>query len=468
MEKYDVVVLGAGPGGYVAAIRAAQLGGSVAIIEKDKFGGTCLNKGCIPTKVYLKNAEILHDIKKGKRRGIITEAPVLDPEKMLENKNKTVDRLSSGIKILLDANNVKTYNGYGKLLKNNTIAVRTDSDSEEDILNYKKLILATGSSNMLPGIPGLDETVFTSTEALELTQFPKSLCIIGGGVIGCEFATVFSEFGTKVTIIEKMPNLIPDADIDMSLLLKKNLRRKGVNILTGNTVGAIRKAESSYIIDVRDDVNDKVLNIESEKILQSIGRVPNLDGLEDIDFETDKKYIKTDESMRTSVEDIYAVGDVTGGAQLAHVASAQGTVAAEHAMGFSSTMDLSVVPGCIFTIPEIASVGMTEEQAREACEDVLVGKFPVTALGKALALGENEGLFKIISDRKTKKILGVHLFGANASDIIMEAAIVMKTGGTAEDIANTIHPHPTMSEGMFEAAHGLEKSCIHIPPEQQE
>lgn len=462
MEKYDVVVLGGGPGGYVAAIRAAQLGGNVAIIEKDAFGGTCLNRGCIPTKTYVKNAEIIHSIKNAKGRGIIADDPKVDMTAMRNMKSMVVQQLSNGVKGLLKANRVTVFNGLGKVTGNRTVLIKDDSGEKEII--YSKLIVATGSENNIPSIKGLDEGVLTSTELLDLTDIPESLIIIGGGVIGCEFATVYEALGTKVTVVEMMPRLIANLDADLSAQLQKNLKKKKVNVLVEHSVTELEKTEHGYKVKMKNQKNNEDDEIEAEKVLISVGRKPNIEGLEALNLEMNRRFIKVNEKMETSNPDVYAVGDVNGIVQLAHVASAQGRVAAENALGQDNVCNTSVVPSCIYTIPEIGSVGLSEIAAREKYENVTVGKFPAAALGKALAMGETEGSYKIVIDEDTKKILGVHIFGANATELIMEAAVAMQNGGELSMITDTIHAHPTMAEGLMEATHAAEGFCIHMPP----
>lgn len=466
MDKYDVIVLGAGPGGYVAAIRAAQLKANVAVIECDAFGGTCLNRGCIPTKTYVKNAEILHNIESAPVRGINVGKPVVDMGKMVDGKDMVVRQLSGGVESLLKANGVKIYRGMGTVTANKTVLVASADESVE--IGYDKLILATGSENFVPPIPGIDEGILTSTEILNIKEVPKSLAIIGGGVIGCEFATVFQSLGTEVTVIEMLPNLIANMDKDLSMQLQKSFKKKKIKVLANHAVNALERNENGYTVRMTDKKKDEEIEMNAEKVLISVGRKPNLKGLDSLDLEFDGRYIKVDDKLRTNVEDVYAIGDVTGKIQLAHVASAQGRVAAEDAVGtVESKCNLDVVPSCIYTLPEIGSVGMTEEAAREKFgDDIIVGKLPAVALGKALAMGETEGSYKLIAHASTKKLLGVHIFGANATDLIMEAAVVMQAGGSIDMITETIHAHPTMAEGLMEVAHEAEGLCIHMPPKK--
>lgn len=468
MEKFDVVVLGGGPGGYVAAIRAAQLGGRTAIIEKDAaFGGTCLNRGCIPTKTFVKNAEILHNIDQAPMRGINARKPEVDMEKAVQYKDAVVKQLSGGIASLLKANGVALYQGMGRATDHKTIMVE-NSDGKTEV-GYNKLIVATGSENAIPPIKGIDEGVLTSTELLNIKEVPESLAIIGGGVIGCEFATVFQALGTKVTVIEMLPKLIANMDSDLSMQLQKNFKRKKIDIRVNHGVDEIKRTDKGYTVFMMDRIKNEPAELAAEKVLISTGRRPNLEGLEALKLDLEGKYLKIDDALRTSDKDVYAIGDITGKIQLAHVASAQGMAAAENAvLGKERSCPLDVVPSCIYTIPEIGSVGLTEEAAREKYGDhLLIGKVPAAALGKALAMGESEGSFKIIAQADTKKLLGVHIFGANATDLIMEAAVVLRAGGTLDMITDTIHAHPTMAEGLMEVAHEAEGMCVHLPPRKK-
>lgn len=459
-NHYDIVILGAGPGGYVAAIKAAQLGAKVAIIEKDKLGGTCLNVGCIPTKALVKNAEILHYIDKAKKRGIqVGEAEVNMPE-TIKMKNAVVNQLVNGVKMLLASNKVEIFRGFGKILNQKRISI-VDEEGNEAIISYDKVILATGSSPFIPPIPGLNEEgILTNTEILDLEEIPEHLLVIGGGVIGSELATVFRAFGSKITIVEMLPRLIPNMDNDMSKFLLKSLKSKGVDVLLESKVEKVEKLGEKLLVTISGNHEEQ---LKVDKVLVSVGRKPNLEGLEELGLEMDGHHIKVNEYLETNIKDVYAIGDVTGKIQLAHVASTQGIKAVENAMGKSKKMDYRFVPSCIYTIPEIGVVGLTEEEAKQRYDNVSVGRFPLMACGKALAMGEIDGAFKVIVDKNEGKILGVHLFGANATELIAEATAIMKLGGTIEDLADTIHAHPTISEAIMEAGHDALGECIHLP-----
>lgn len=457
---YDIVVLGAGPGGYVAAIKAAQLGAKVAVVEKEKPGGTCLNVGCIPTKALVKNAEILHTIKKAKNRGIKVGEAEVDMPETIRMKDAIVNQVVSGVSVLLASNDIAVYKGFGQVSNKRTVSI-VDKDGKETIISYGKLMIATGSSPYIPPVPGMNEEgILTSTEILELQEVPKRLLVIGGGIIGSEFATVFSAFGSNVTVVEMLPRLVPNMDKDISQFMLMSLKAKGVDVLLESKVEKIDKNGDTYTVEISGAAADR---LEFDKVLVSVGRKPNLSGLEDLGLEMEGHFIKTNEFLETNIEDVYAIGDVTGKIQLAHVASAQGIKAVENAMGKTRKMDYRFVPSCIYTIPEIGSVGLTEEEARRRYEDVAVGKFPLMASGKAFAMGEIDGMFKVITKKSEGTILGVHLFGASATELIAEATAIMQLNGTVEDLTDIIHAHPTISESIMEAGHAALGGCIHLP-----
>lgn len=454
MKKFDVVVIGAGPGGYVAAIRSAQLGLNTVIIEKEEVGGTCLNVGCIPTKTWIKNAEIIHQVKHAGNRGLKIHEPEIDIKDTIKMKNKTVKQLTMGVQMLLKSNGVELIKGEAQVISENKLTV-----AEQEI-SFDNLIIATGSSNFIPPIPGLDsEGILTSTEILDLDHIPKRLVIIGGGVIGCEFATIFASFGSKVSIIEMLPNIVPLMDEDISSTLKKSLMAEGINVLTGCKVVEVVKKNNKYRVKISGN-KDEI--IEADDILVSVGRKLNMKGLEKLELELENKYIKVNDKMETNVKGVYAIGDATGKIQLAHVASTQGIIAAENIAGKQEIMSYDVVPSCIYTIPEIGSVGLTEKKAKEIYRELIIGRFPMIASGKAVAMGETTGFTKLIADKKSGRLLGCHIIGPNATEIIGQAAAVMQNSGTLKDISKTIHAHPTISETVLEAAHLALGEPIHI------
>lgn len=461
---YDVVVLGAGPGGYVSAIRAAQLGAKTAIIEKNKVGGTCLNVGCIPTKALMKNVEILHYIDAGKKRGIKVKGELeLDYAKAVKAKDKAVKQLVNGVTGLLGSNEITMYQGMGTVKAGNKIEVAAENGDVETI-EYGKLILATGSSPKMPPIPGADlEGVMTSEGFLSITEVPEKLVVIGAGVIGCELATVFKAYGSQITMVEMMDKPVAILDSDVANYMEGILTQQGIDLKLGKQVKSIARNDAGSLdVTIADkDGNEEV--VSGDKVLISIGRGPNVAGLDELGLETERGYVVVNDKLETSAKDVYAIGDVTGKKLLAHVASEMGVVAAENAMGASKIMGLSIVPSCIYTIPEVGCVGMSEKEAKDAGYDVICGKFPLVACGKAVATGDTEGMFKIVADKKTRKVLGAHLVGKSATELVAEMAAYMKMNATVDDVVDTIHAHPTISESIAEAARDIDNCTIHMP-----
>ena len=461
---YDVVVLGAGPGGYVSAIRAAQLGAKTAIIEKNKVGGTCLNVGCIPTKALMKNVEILHYIDAGKKRGIKVKGELeLDYAKAVKAKDKAVKQLVNGVTGLLGSNEITMYQGMGTVKAGNKIEVAAENGDVETI-ECGKLILATGSSPKMPPIPGADlEGVMTSEGFLSITEVPEKLVVIGAGVIGCELATVFKAYGSQITMVEMMDKPVAILDSDVANYMEGILTQQGIDLKLGKQVKSIARNDAGSLdVTIADkDGNEEV--VSGDKVLISIGRGPNVAGLDELGLETERGYVVVNDKLETSAKDVYAIGDVTGKKLLAHVASEMGVVAAENAMGASKIMDLSIVPSCIYTIPEVGCVGMSEKEAKDAGYDVICGKFPLVACGKAVATGDTEGMFKIVADKKTRKVLGAHLVGKSATELVAEMAAYMKMNATVDDVVDTIHAHPTISESIAEAARDIDNCTIHMP-----
>ena len=456
--KYDVIVIGGGPGGYVAAIKAAQLGGKVALIEKEKLGGVCLNWGCIPTKALLKNARVYNDILEASHfgiEGIDKDKIKINWQRMLERKDQVVDKLVKGIQGLMEKNKIDVYKGFGSFKDEKTIEVNNQ------ILYSDKFIVSTGARPMIPEIPGLKEAinsnyVLTSKEILEIKELPKSLLILGGGVIAVEFATLFNTLGVEVTMLQRSDRILNTVEREMAQSLSRHLKKQGVKIITNVNIMSFNNNE------VIVDKAGTEVRYKGDKILISLGNKPNLEGLERLPLELDSKGIKTNEEMATNINSIYAIGDVNGKFTLAHVASAEGIVAAINCMGGEEILNYQIVPSCIYSFPEIASVGLTEEEAIEQGFKIIVSKFPLSANGKALAEGESIGFIKVIADEKYGEILGTHIMAAHATDMISEAIISMQLEGTAHDVAKAIHPHPTLSEIVMEAAHGLVGLPIHF------
>ena len=470
-DEFDVVVIGGGPAGYVAAIKAAQLGGKVAIVEKVHFGGTCLNKGCIPTKTFLKNAEIIEGIEMAGKRGIILENDkfTIDMPKVVKLKNDIVKTLTNGVQGLLKSNDVKIYNGIGKINVDKDVVVTNDKG--ETVLRTDKIILAGGSKVGRINIPGIDSPkVLTSDDILDIQQIPKSLAVIGGGVVGIELGQVFNSFGSEVTVVEMMDRIIPGVDRESSETLRKELEKKGMKILTSTAIKEI--VDNGDTLTIKVDGKDDIV---AEKALLSIGRVPDLEGIGEIDLELENGKVKVDKYMETSVKGIYAPGDINGTRMLAHAAFRMGEIAAENAiqgnhratrLETNSSASIYTIPSAIYTVPEVAMVGLTEEQAKEKY-DISVGKFAFVGNGRALASGESAGFVKVIADKKYGEILGVHIVGPSAAEIINEAATLMKMEITVDEVIKTIHGHPTYSEALFEACADVLGEAVHLPKKKK-
>ena len=453
-NQYDVVVIGGGPAGYVAAIKASQLGGKVALVEKDVVGGTCLNRGCIPTKTYLKNAEILETIQHAAKRGILLASTdlTIDMEKIVAGKNEVVKTLTNGVAGLLKSYGVSTYKGSGKVTKDKKVIV-----GGKEVIEAKKIILALGSKPSRIKIPGMESSlVMTSDEILDLKEIPKHLAIIGGGVIGIELATIFRAYGSQVTIIEMETRLVPMMDQEISKEIQKMTEAKKIKVMTATKL--LKLEEKSGKLTIFTDQGD----FEADKALLSIGRVADLEAIEDLDLELIRGKIKANDKMETSMEGIYAAGDVNGKFMLAHAAFKMGEIAAANAMGKDEKVNLDFVPSCLYTMPEAGSVGLSEEAAR-AKYDIAIGRFLFGANGRALASGEPAGFVKVIIDKKYGQILGVHIVGPAAAEIINEAAALMNMEITAYEVSEIIHGHPTFSEAFMEAVADSLGKCIHKP-----
>lgn len=463
--EYDIAVLGGGPGGYVAAIRAAQLGKKVALVEARELGGTCLNRGCIPTKALLHCAEVYEQASNAASFGVNTENVGFDFGKMAEFKSNTVGKLVSGIAGLEKAHGVKVINGFGRLTDIHTMDVVQSTD-EHLTVTFDKLILATGSSPARPPIPGIDgKNVVTSDDILAMTELPESFVIIGGGVIGIEFATLFATLGKAVTVIEMMPSILPGADADIVRTCLRVLKKKKVAIVNN---AKVTKIDGGDEVTVTYELNGAEKIASGACCVVSVGRRAETKGigLEELGVEMNRAFVNIDDHCRTNIENIYAIGDITGKIQLAHVASAQGLAAAANAAGLDETMDYSIVPSCIYTNPEIAFVGISEDKAKEQGIEYKVGMFNVAGNGRAMVMGENLGIAKLISDAEGK-LIGAQLMCPRATDMIAELAAAMKLGASVKDIADTIHPHPTVSEVVMEAAHDWEGLCCHALPKKK-
>ncbi len=459
MRHFQIVFLGGGPGGYVGALRAAQLGLSVALVEAERVGGTCLNRGCIPTKTLVKSAEVLREIQRAEEFGILAEQPVVDFAKIMARKDKIVNTLFSGIGKLLKESKVQVIEGFGEFKKTGCLEVKTKNEIE--VITADNIVLATGSVPIRIPIPGADlPGVVTSDEILTDTSLPERLVIIGGGVIGLEFASVYQAFGVKVTVVEMLPSILPNVDEEISRRLIPLLKRSGIDILTKTAVKEIRKQDCLVVL-VEDDKG--VREIFADKVLIAAGRKPNLQGIdvEGLDLQTDRGAIVVNRHMQTNLPNVYAIGDAVGGIMLAHVASTEGLVAVEHIAGHSVEMDYRAIPSVSFTHPEVATVGLTEQELKSSGIKYKVSKFPYSANGMALALGESVGNVKLLADEQGV-ILGASIMGFQASTLIQELAVAVEKKLTGRDLARTVHAHPTLSETIMEAAHGVNEKPLHL------
>ncbi|MGV3263237.1 dihydrolipoyl dehydrogenase [Cytobacillus pseudoceanisediminis] len=470
-QEYDLVILGGGTGGYVAAIRASQLGLKTAIVEKGKLGGTCLHKGCIPSKALLRSAEVFATAKHSEDFGVVTSDVSINFNKVQERKNKIVDQLHKGVQHLMKQGKIDVFEGTGRILGPSifspmpgTISVEMNNGDENEMLIPKNVIVATGSRpRTLPGLDIDGQLVMTSDEALALEEVPSSIIIVGGGVIGIEWASMLSDFGAEVTVIEYADRIIPTEDKEISKEMQRLMKKKGVKIVTGAKVlpETLQKGDG---VTISAEVKGSQQEFSAEKLLVSVGRQANTEGIgiENTDIQIEKGFILANEYFQTKESHIYAIGDVIGGLQLAHVASHEGIVAVEHiASKNPSPIDYSLVSKCIYSSPEAASVGLTEDEAKEKGHNVKTGKFSFRAIGKALVFGESDGFVKIVADKDTDDILGVHMIGPHVTDMISEAGLARVLDATPWEVAHTIHPHPTLSEAIGEAALAVDGKAIH-------
>lgn len=456
MPEKDIVIIGGGPGGYVAAIHAAYLGTSVALVEKDKIGGTCLNRGCIPTKALVRSVEVFQDARRAAEFGVEVSSVTANFPKIMSRKNRIVKNLVSGIEQLIKMNRVSLYRGVGRIISPRQVKV-----NDEEI-HTRKIIIATGSEPAPLPVPGVDLPGVYNTDSIwGLPELPESIIIIGGGYVGVEFASIFCGLGANVTIIEMLPTCLSSSDDDIRKFFTRSLSREGVTVKTGATVKAIRK-EGEALKVVWDSPKGEQ-EATGKAVLLAAGRLPYSDGLglTDIGIKMDRRAITVNDYLETNIEGIYAVGDVLGKTMLAHVASYQGEVAVENALGQDRQADYRAVPACIFTQPEIASVGITEKEAKEKGIDYRSSKFPFTASSRAATMDETTGFVKIICRASDDLVLGIHIIGPHASDLIAEGTLAIQKRATARDIAHTIHAHPTLSEAVREAAMGHLAGFIH-------
>lgn len=463
-SRYEACVIGAGPGGYVAAIRLAQLGKKVILVDRDRLGGTCLNYGCIPSKALIAAGTLFERMKRAEEMGIVAEVVRLDMEKLVRWKDGVVQKLGNGIASLLKMNGVELSLGDARFTGTRSIEVKTHKGPAQSI-EAEQFIIATGGRPIdLPGLAFDGKTIISSKEALDLVEVPKRLLVVGGGVIGLELGTFFAKVGSQVTVVELMPQLLPGTEIDLVQIVQRALKKRGVAIhLESKVKSATVLGDGTAKVSVETKKGE--ISIDVDKVLVCVGVRPNVESL-NLDAVhvqlSEKKFIKVDHTLRTNVGNIFAIGDVTGGPLLAHRASKQGIVAAEALAGRRSVYDVRAMPGAIFTDPEVATVGMTEAEAEKAGYKPRVGKFPFAASGRALSTGETEGFVKIVADQASDIVLGAAIVGPEASNLIAEAALAIEMGATAEDLALTVHAHPTLPESLMEAAEAVHGRAIHI------
>ena len=463
-EKFQAVVIGGGPGGYVCAIRLAQLGLKTACVEsRGSLGGTCLNVGCIPSKSLLNLSEEFHKAKNLSSKGIEVGEVKLNLNKMMKNKDKAVTILTKGVEFLLKKNKVTYFKGIGSFKSKNQILIK-DAENKESSIITDNVILATGSVSVsLPGVEFDEKIILSSTGALKIEKVPKRMIVVGGGYIGLEMGSVWSRLGTEVHVVEFLENITPGMDKEISQEFMKILKKQGIKFHMQNKVESIQKNNSGAVV-ITTDKDGKKNNFDCDVVLISVGRKPNTNGLnlDSVGVELDERNrIKTDKNFKTNIDNIYAIGDVINGPMLAHKAEDEGIAAAENIAGQSGHVNYDTIPGVVYTTPEVASIGKTEEQLKEMKIDYKIGKFSFMANSRAKAIDDSEGFVKILADAKTDKVLGAHLIGPHAGELIAEIAVAMEFGASSEDIARTCHAHPTFSEAVKEAALSVDKRAIH-------
>ncbi|AWJ87577.1 dihydrolipoyl dehydrogenase (plasmid) [Azospirillum sp. TSH58] len=461
--NYDLIVIGGGPGGYVAAIRAAQLGLSTAVVERENLGGICLNWGCIPTKALLRSAEVLRNAKHAAEYGLVIQNPSFDLDKVVQRSRKVAGQLNGGVKHLLKKNKVAVIEGEAKLLGKGQVAV-TKGGAAVGTFGAKNIIIATGArARTLPGLEDDGNLVWTYRKAMTPNTTPKSLLVIGSGAIGIEFASFYNELGAKVTVVEVMDRILPVEDEEISTFARKQFEKQGMRIITNGKAGNLRKGADSVTVAV--EANGKTEDITVDRVILAVGIAPNTEnlGLENTKVQTDRGHIKTNANCQTDEPGVYAIGDVTGAPWLAHKASHEGVIAVEHIAGkHPHALDVRNIPGCTYSHPQIASVGLTEKKAKEAGYEVRVGRFPFIGNGKAIALGEADGMVKTVFDAKTGELLGAHMVGAEVTELIQGYTVAKTMETTEQELMQTVFPHPTLSEMMHESVLDAYGRAIHF------
>jgi len=461
--NYDLIVLGTGPGGYVAAIRASQLGLKTAVIEKESLGGICLNWGCIPTKALLKSANVFDYVNHAADYGIELDNPKVNFDAMIKRSRDVAGGMSGGVNFLMKKNKIDVLSGFGKVLPGKKVEV-TDEKGEKKVYEAKNIIIATGArARQLPNLPIDGKKVIEYRKAMTLEKQPKSMVVVGSGAIGCEFAYMYNAIGTKVTIVEYMPNIVPLEDEEVSKQLARSFKKQGINIMTESEVTKVDTSGDGCKVHVKTKKGEEV--IEAEIVLSAVGIATNLEGigLEEVGIATDKGKVLVDGYYQTNMPGYYAIGDIVPGPALAHVASAEGIIAVEKIAGLNPhKLDYNNIPGCTYSFPEVASVGYTEKAAKEAGYEIKVGKFPFSASGKASAAGHKDGFVKLIFDAKYGELLGGHMIGANVTEMVAELVSIRKLETTGHEIIKTVHPHPTLSEAIMEAAAAAYDEVIHL------
>ena len=463
MSHFDVIVLGSGPGGYVTAIRASQLGFKTAIVEKESLGGVCLNWGCIPTKALIKSAQVFEYLQHAEDYGLKAAGVDKDFDAVVKRSRNVAGTMSKGVQFLLKKNKIEVINGYGKLLPGKKLSV-TDANGKASEYTANNVIIATGArSRELPSLPQDGKKIIGYRQAMTLEKQPKKLIVVGSGAIGIEFAYFYNAMGTDVTVVEYLPNIVPVEDKDISIQLEKSFKKAGVKVMTSSEVTKVDTAGKGVVVTVKTAKGEEIL--EADIVLSAVGIKTNIEniGLEEVGIATDRDKVLVNDFYQTNIPGYFAIGDITAGPALAHVASAEGILCVEKLAGMEvHPLDYGNIPGCTYSSPEIASVGLTEQQAKDKGLDIKVGKFPFTASGKAVASGTPEGFVKVIFDAKYGEWLGCHMIGAGVTDMIAEAVVARKLETTGHEILKTIHPHPTMSEAVMEAVAAAYDEVIHI------